>query len=555
MAMGLVFPGWSNVNENRGYPLHDLATKESPEGVKLPEDILADANIMVPESAGQFVFVSSVAVTPGLVSVTFLATDTDPFSAGSSAPSDFVPLAAISVPRPITLYKNYAIDALYPGVWGWVAFGSGVDEQDTFSVRLVTPDAGLLCSKAARSYKDYPVTSLGKAGRVTELTGLVRLRGEGDIVIEKAIRLIAGRKREVIKFGLDLSVTPEDILREYAGPCGVRPEDRTCPDGKPLLTINGVTPDCDGNIDIIFQGLDPQVTGVQHGLVVDLPISLDDVCGTFDPTRFDPVDLCAPTSSSSESSQSSSSESSQSSSSVVPPPIITEYFDDFSDPAVTWEFMIPQRGVWGIKEVEPDEATVGISRLFCVDSEEPSTITVPRVPKTAAAGYKTFAVVRPFTSGANGHVIFGYKGDDEFWYAGHSVDPDQTTYGKLYVGHKTGDLGSSLDDWPHGLEFGYQFDAHGVPNQNAGTGLISPTGIFDVDVRVEVSVQPLIVGGSLNLVTVDWYWNRSGQGIPNPTTPFNTVSFTTGFDLDGLCGVGAVGCETHFDSFGIFNLF
>ena len=110
MALGTVFPGWSNANEQRGYPLHDLATKQSPDGTKLPSDILADANIMVPESAGKFVFVSSVSITPGLVSVTFLATDTDPFSPGSTPPSTFVPLAAISVSRQgLEIYKNYAI--------------------------------------------------------------------------------------------------------------------------------------------------------------------------------------------------------------------------------------------------------------------------------------------------------------------------------------------------------------------------------------------------------------------------------------------------------------
>jgi hypothetical protein len=32
------------------------------------------------------------------------------------------------------------------------------------------------------------------------------------------------------------------------------------------------------------------------------------------------------------------------------------------------------------------------------------------------------------------------------------------------------------------------------------------------------------------------------------------VTFATGFDLDGQCGLGGVACETHFDNFGIFNL-
>jgi hypothetical protein len=562
MAMGIVFPGWSNANEHRGYPFHDLATKEGPDGTKLPEGVIVDANIMVPESAGRFVFASSVAVTPGLVSVTFLATDRDPFSpetssSSSSESESTVPLAAISVQKPITPYKNYAIDPLYPGVAGWVAFGSDVEEIEQLSVRLTSPEAGLLNSRAARSYRDYPIQSLGKFGRVTELTGLIQLQGAGDVVVEKAIRSINGRKREVVKIGLDLSGEAEEILRRYAGPCGERPEDRTCTQGKPFLTINGVKPDCDGNIDIIFEGLDPQVTSIPGGIIVDLPIGLDDVCSTFDPERYDPEDLCEeePSSSSSELPPSSSSSSSSlSSSSSSPAPPIDEYYDDFSLPSRTFEFMIPRRGTWNIQVVDPSEATVGRARLFCIDSKLPSVITVPQVPKNANPGYRTFALIRPYTTAANGHVVFGYKGDDEFWYAGLSLDTEQTTYGRLYVGHKTGDLGSSLDDWPAGLEFGYQFDIAGLPDLSAGSGIISPDGIFNSDIRVEVKVEPLVSDSELSLVTVEWYWNRSGQGLPNPATPFNAVTFATGFDLDGQCGLGGVACETHFDNFGIFNL-
>ena len=564
MAMGIVFPGWSNANEHRGYPLHDLATKESPDGVKLPEGIIADVNIMVPESAGRFVFVSSVAVTPALVSVTFLATDTDPFSpaipesssssSSSDVPDSFVPLAAISVRRPIELYKNYAIDSLYPGVAGWIAFGSAVETTTSLSILLPTPEAGLLVSKAARAYRDYPVQSLGKDGRVTELTGLVQLQGAGDVVVEKVIRNIDGRKREVIKIGLNMAETAAALLRKFAGPCGERPEDKTCADGKPLLTINNVTPDCDGNIDILFRGLDPQITAVPAGLLIDLPIGLDDVCSEFDPARYDPADLCeeVPSSSSDSSSSLSSSSLSSSSSSTTPP--LEEYCDDFSNPARTWEFMIPESGTWSIDDVEPSEATIGIARLFCVENSAPSVITVPQVIKQDNPGYHTYGVIRPISTSANGHVVFAYKGVDDFWYAGLSINMDQTTSGKLYVGHKTGDLGSALDDWPAGLNFGYQFDVAGLPNMNAGVGVIAATGIFDVDIRVEVRVEPLVSDSELTLVTVAWYWNRSGQGVANPVLPFNTATFATGFDLTGMCGLGGVAGETHFDNFCVLNL-
>ena len=78
--------------------------------------------------------------------------------------------------------------------------------------------------------------------------------------------------------------------------------------------------------------------------------------------------------------------------------------------------------------------------------------------------------------------------------------------------------------------------------------------MLGIDARVEVAVSPVPGTNALHLVQVKWFWNRSGQGVVNPTEPFNTVEFVTGFNLDGYCGMGAVACETHFDNFGIFDL-
>lgn len=552
-----VFDGWMNANEQRNYPLHDRATKQSADGAVLPDSLIADMNIMVPESAGRFVYLSSAAVTPGLVSLTFLATDTDPFSpeaSSSSSTNVLVPLAVVTVQKPVALYRNYAVEALYPGVAGWVAFGSGTEAPGNTSYRFLQAADSLLVSKAVRAYRDYPVSSLGKAGRTYQLTGLVTLQGEGDIVVSKQVRTIDGLKRNVIAIGLDLSSEAATRLRTYAGACGERPEDRTCARGKPFLTINGVTPDCDGNIDIIFDGLGVTQTRVPYGMIVDLPIGLDDVCVPFDPARYDPDDLCDEESSSSSLSSSSLPSSSLSSSSAAPaPPVPTEYYDDFSDADVTFAAMLETAGAWYIDDVLPSEAIVQPARLHSTASDSPATIIHEQIVRTAEEGYWVFSTLRPYSVGANGHIVFGYKGEDDFWFAGISINTDETPYGRLYVGHKTGDLGSVLDDWPAGLTYGYQFDATGMPNIDAGAGLI-PGTILGLDVRVEVKVSPLAGTDTLALVQVQWYWNRSGQGVVNPTDPFNTCTFVTGIDLDGHCGMAVAACETHFDNFGIFNL-
>ena len=198
--MALAFAGWMNSNEVRNYPLHDSATKQSADGAIFPDNIIADMNIVVPESAGRFVYLSSAAVTPGLVSLTFLATDIDPFSpeqSSSSGSTGLVPLASITVQKPVTRYKNYRVEALYPGVDGWVAFGTGVDEAGTRAYRFETSDAGLLNSKAVRAYRDQPVSSLGKSGRLIQLTGLVTLQGGGNVLVSRAVRVISNGVRKI----------------------------------------------------------------------------------------------------------------------------------------------------------------------------------------------------------------------------------------------------------------------------------------------------------------------------------------------------------------------
>jgi hypothetical protein len=570
--MALVYAGWMNSNELRNYPLHDSATKRSADDAILPDNILADMNIMVPESAGRFVYVSSVMLTPGLVSLTFLATDYDPLapepssSSSSSSSVGMIPLAAITVQKPVVLYKNYPIEALYPGVAGWVAFGSGVNEISSASFRFVEPLDGLLASKAVRAYKDYPVQSLGKTERLATLTGLILLRGEGDVVVGSAVRTINGLKREVIAIGLDIATLPENMLRKYAGDCGERPEDQTCAKGKPFLTVNGVIPDCDGNIDIIFEGLDVTQVRVDHGMVIDLPIGLDDVCSTFDPERYDPADLCEEPSSSSSSSSAQSSLSSSSSAPTPPtPPAPTEYYDDFSDPVRTLgdETHIGAlrqiQGSWYIDNVAASEAIVGRSRLHTTLLDAPSIIIHPEIYRRAAESYWTFSVIRSFSEDANGHVIFGYRGSDDFWYAGLSIKTLDAPYGYLYVGHKTGDLGSELDNWPRGLEYGYQFDAAGDPDIDASDvvvpndklyGCTAPNGmLYEWDDVGNVWVQVAPKPGAETITYSLAVYNGKLYGCTSPNGKLYRWN-----DVDAWVEVAPkLGLETQIRSLAVYN--
>jgi hypothetical protein len=268
---------WYNANESRSYPLDEAATSLSDEGQRLPSNILADLNLRYPGHLGRYAFVSSLSVTPTLVSLTIQATD-DLDAVGLS------PLAVVSVPLSgLDENRPIAVEGQVPGVGGWVVFGSGV--QEIFSGRFSTARQGLLAPRAAKPYRPLPVSSVGKLGSATELTGVVQLRGVDPVQIVSETRTIEGVERDVIVFRLVLSDALEvlgneiNVFDQFAGPCSGRPESETCGDPAPIEFINGVAPDCNGNITLQLQGCATiaRVLG-QCGVVVDCGLGLVDAC-------------------------------------------------------------------------------------------------------------------------------------------------------------------------------------------------------------------------------------------------------------------------------------
>lgn len=568
--MAEIFTGWQNRNENRNYPVHDRATRLSASGILLPNDILADAHLALPQSAGKFIFISSIGISTHLVSLTFLATADDPINGG--ALGAFVPLGTITVQKPVTIYRNYPVTAIYAGFGGWLSFGAGVADIEELALRFTDPMASVLAARAVFAYSDMPVTALGNTISDARLTGLVKLYGqEGLITVQKAVRTISGVNREVITVGLDTDAAadPTQLLVDYAGPCG-RPEQRTCPEGKAILTINGVEPDCTGNIRIRVEGLDATITGitaeqagntVASGNIIDVPVGLEDICPIIDPSRIFDADLCEP-SSSSVSSSSSSSESGLSSSSSSPMASEDEYCDDFEDPGYTFANLTARSGTWAIAQVIRGSSTTNrlISGRGLIG---PQVIMNEHLYKSADGdGYTVACTIKARTENGNGHVIFGYKNIDDFWFAGFSLRAASDVGGLLYVGRKTARHATILDNWPNGLDYGYFFTADILPNEDYGAGgagggeppPFGAAGLFNTDIRVNVSVTPLTPGSSIHLVQVSYAWDQGHDFLDPSVSSFANIVFTVSpsdSDMYGYAGLGTVGSETEFDDFGI----
>jgi hypothetical protein len=299
--MTIIGNNWLNAQASRPYPLDDSASGVANDGTVLKDDILVDLHIRWPKLAGQYVFLGGITVTSRIITAVFLAADSPTTTSG------FVPLASVTVQQPATRYRYYNLEPMYPGVGGFVAFG---DTQEEFTARFSSPFQSLLSPKVGRPYDELPIPSIRKLGRADGLTGLVKLVAGSDLQIVKETINVEGEQRDAIVIRLvSPTATNSSILSKYIGPCGTRPESRNCArDG--VETVNGVSPDCDGNLQIDFRGLlmSPfQSCGA--GVTLDQNLGIADVCIAPVRTRFIGEDLCFGVSSISASTPDYSSES------------------------------------------------------------------------------------------------------------------------------------------------------------------------------------------------------------------------------------------------------
>jgi hypothetical protein len=311
---------WYDLQAGRRYPLDDRTSGTDDAGNLINDSILLDCHIRFPETLGTDAFVQAITVSPTLVSVLI----------GAAADTVITTIAAISLPKPITTNKNYAITPLVGGVAGWVVFGAGVGEP--FAARYSRPEQSRILPRCARPYTPLPIQTIGKINLSSALSGVVNIEVVAPIVVAQKTLTINSQPANVLEFSLaqTFDSTADNPLSYFLSPCGQRPESGTCPK-QPIETINDITPDCDGNINIITDGMGLYQFENCGGLGIDLPIGLVDACNKprYEQPR-QPADLCEISSSSSAYVASSSSSSSSSSHTPILDPLVPPFFDTFS---------------------------------------------------------------------------------------------------------------------------------------------------------------------------------------------------------------------------------
>jgi hypothetical protein len=282
---------WYDLQANRRYPLDERSTGVDDAGAPIHDDILADCHIRFPSNLGQYLFVQGVTVAPSLVTVVFgIAADLND--------TEPVTVAAVSLPRTAAQNVNHAITPLADGVAGWVVLGPGLDEE--FAGRYSTPIQTLVSPRCARPYRPLPIPSLGKLNLATSLQGIITLSAQAPVTAtyipatDAQALTVDGAPINAILFKLEGELQGFNPLREFLGPCGQRPESGTCPK-PPIATINGISPDCDGNINLVFDGFDTAVFENCGGVDVISNTGLSEACAANnDRRRRTPQDKCTP---------------------------------------------------------------------------------------------------------------------------------------------------------------------------------------------------------------------------------------------------------------------
>jgi hypothetical protein len=272
---------WYNLNEQRDYPLDDMASALSDNGERLPAALISDMRLRWPITYGRYAFISSASVTPHIV--TFMIEATNDLD---NSPSSSVLIAGISIPLLEFIEgRTYALTTFKPGVGGFVTIGSAVDVP--FKGVFSTPRQTLLTARAARYSRVPPISTLGIEQAASALTGVVNLTALAPLQLAKETRVIDGVEYDnVIVFRLveeisDIAVDTftSSVYSRYAGPCGRRVGSKSCLDPQPVQTINGITPDCDGVIVLQFEGCATVGRNIEDcGVIVDCDLGLSSSC-------------------------------------------------------------------------------------------------------------------------------------------------------------------------------------------------------------------------------------------------------------------------------------
>lgn len=215
---------FENANELRKYPLSEAATCVDDSGRPFPDNIVVDLSI-ASVSELPHLRVSSVHVGPGLVSISFSDDNGAVATATAVDPSDYEPVG---------------LDPLRDGVSGHVVFGR-FDRSSRSTYRF--------SSAAQSAVHEFCVFEFPVAGVKAFVDDMSGGSATGDVVFDFGRYVDARMSGDGSTVVLSLS---DSLARTLDTGCVPTDLNTSCL-APVIQTINGVEPDSNGEIAIVFE--------------------------------------------------------------------------------------------------------------------------------------------------------------------------------------------------------------------------------------------------------------------------------------------------------------
>jgi hypothetical protein len=249
--MAITTVNWYAKNASRSHPFSMRAYMHDDKNMRIPNDLLVDAKIRFFSSdENAQLYTSYIEISATRISILFSE------NINKSAVCSFSASTADVVSG-----KMYAVTPIADGCTGYIVFGDTpriAYNTHTFS----DPQMSLICTSCTSVYlgNKYNRRWGIENGRI-DGTYPLYIRSLGDVVFSlqninlngKDVLAIVGELRSD-GYIVDIGGNNNNLLSEYAGVCGQRPESRTCEYPLPIESINGVKPDCCGRVFVEFRG-------------------------------------------------------------------------------------------------------------------------------------------------------------------------------------------------------------------------------------------------------------------------------------------------------------
>lgn len=237
---------WETKNQARRYPLDELGDVE-------PFDLLSDMTLAVPPGQSvDDVYVSKLIAKNGKCAITLKRADGNIVATAYGASDDTVDFSSA---------LGYA---------GAVSFGT-IGASDNYSISFTSATGKLALGVAYQVPAEFYIS--GVTDGLTQLLGDVSIKGSGDFVVEVGtVEYLSEQRSSII-------LRPSEKLNDrILTACQLPPEEVFAKlfGTKGLLSINGVTADENGNINLVLSGLGSTVGGKHY---VNLTVERAGMCG------------------------------------------------------------------------------------------------------------------------------------------------------------------------------------------------------------------------------------------------------------------------------------